>query len=72
MEEWWIELVHRMKKIFLWALEKKVSDSINNKQINTLFLPKVKLNKGLSITKKWIDNNFNILKKKELHYKHKK
>ena len=34
--------------------------------------PKVKLNKGLSITKKWIDNNFNILKKKELHYKHKK
>ena len=29
------------KKILLWAFEKKVSDSINNKQINTLFLPKI-------------------------------
>ena len=35
------------KKILLWALEKKVSDSINNKQINTLFLPKIKLNKNI-------------------------
>ena len=31
------------KKIFLWAYEKKVSDSINNKQINTSFLPKINL-----------------------------
>ena len=35
------------KKIFLWAFEKKVSDSINNKQINTFFLPKIKLNKNI-------------------------
>ena len=35
------------KKILLWAFEKKVSDSINNKQINTLFLPKIKLNKNI-------------------------
>ena len=35
------------KKILLWAFEKKVSDSINNKQINTLFLPKIKLNKNV-------------------------
>ena len=35
------------KKIFLWAFERRVSDSINNKQINTLFLPKVKLNKNI-------------------------
>ena len=35
------------KKIFLWAYEKKVSDSINNKQINTFFLPKIKLNKNI-------------------------
>ena len=38
------------KKIFLWAFEKKVSDSINNKQINTLFLPKIKLNKNVLAT----------------------
>ena len=35
------------KKIFLWAYEKKVSDSINNKQINNFFLPKIKLNKNI-------------------------
>ena len=35
------------KKIFLWAFEKKVSDSINKKQINTFFLPKIKLNKNV-------------------------
>ena len=35
------------KKILLWAFEKKVSDSINNRQINTLFLPKIKLNKNV-------------------------
>ncbi len=35
------------KKIFLWAYEKKVSNSINNKQINTFFLPKIKLNKNI-------------------------
>ena len=35
------------KKIFLWAYEKKVSDSINNKQMNTSFLPKIKLNKNI-------------------------
>ena len=29
------------KKIFLWAFEKKVSDSINNKQINTFFYQKL-------------------------------
>ena len=34
-------------KIFLWAYEKKVSNSINNKQINTFFLPKIKLNKNI-------------------------
>tara|TARA_B100001121_G_C18482841_1_gene523417 strand:+ start:123 stop:290 length:168 start_codon:yes stop_codon:yes gene_type:complete len=28
------------KKIFLWAYEKKVSNSINNKQINTFFFTK--------------------------------
>ena len=42
------------KKILLWAFEKKVSDSINNKQINTLFLPKIKLNKNVLAI-----NNFN-------------
>ena len=35
------------KKIFLWAFEKKVSDSINNKNTNTLFLPKIKLSKNV-------------------------
>ena len=35
------------KKIFLWAYEKKVSQSINNKQINNYFLPKIKLNKNI-------------------------
>ena len=35
------------KKILLWAYEKKVSDSINNKKINTFFLPKIKLNKNI-------------------------
>ena len=35
------------KKILLWAFEKKVCDSINNKQINTMFLPKIKLNKNV-------------------------
>ena len=35
------------KKILLWAFEKKVSDSINKKQINTFFLPKIKLNKNV-------------------------
>jgi len=35
------------KKIFLWAFEKKVSDSINKKQINSQFLPKIKLNKNI-------------------------
>lgn len=34
--------------------------------------PKVKLRKGLLMTKKWIDENLNIIIKKELHYKHKK
>ena len=29
------------KKIFLWAFEKKVSDSINKKQINTFFYQKL-------------------------------
>ena len=28
------------KKILLWAYEKKVSDSINNKKINTFFFTK--------------------------------
>ena len=35
------------KKIFLWAYEKKVSNSINNKQTNTFFLPKITLNKNI-------------------------
>ena len=35
------------KKILLWAFEKKVSDSINKKQINTFFLPKIRLNKNV-------------------------
>lgn len=34
--------------------------------------PKVNLRKGLLTTKKWIDENLNILIQKELHYKHKK
>ena len=45
------------KKIFLWAFEKKVSDTINNKQINTLFLPKIKLNKNILAI-----NNFHKIK----------
>ena len=35
------------KKIFLWAHEKEVSDAINKKNINSLFLPKIKLNKNI-------------------------
>ncbi len=35
------------KKVFLWAFEKKVSNSINKNQINTQFLPKIKLNKNV-------------------------
>ena len=35
------------KKIFLWAFEKKVCDCINEKQTNTVFLPKIKLNKNI-------------------------
>ena len=35
------------KKVFLWAFEKKVSNSINKNQINTQFLPKIKLNKNI-------------------------
>ena len=35
------------KKIFLWAYEKKVSHSINKRQINNQFLPKIKLNKNI-------------------------
>ena len=35
------------KKIFLWAFEKKVADSINKKKINSQFLPKIKLNKNI-------------------------
>ena len=35
------------KKVFLWAYEKKVFNSINSKQINTFFLPKIKLNKNV-------------------------
>ena len=35
------------KKIFLWAYEKKVSDSINKRHINAIFLPKIKLNKKI-------------------------
>ena len=35
------------KKIFLWAFEKKVSDTINKRHINPIFLPKIKLNKKI-------------------------
>ena len=35
------------KKIFLWAFEKKVSEDINKKKINSQFLPKIKLNKNI-------------------------
>ena len=35
------------KKIFLWAYEKKVSEDINNKKINSQFLPKIQLSKNI-------------------------
>ena len=35
------------KKIFLWAFEKKVSEDINKKKMNSEFLPKIQLNKNI-------------------------
>ncbi len=35
------------EKIFLWAFEKKVAEDVNKNNINSQFLPKMKLNKNI-------------------------
>ena len=73
--------ISKIQNISFKKLCKKEADRIGKDKVYKLnfgklkklnWKPKVKLNKGLLTTKKWIDNNFNILMKKELHYKHKK
>ena len=73
--------ISKIQNISFKKLCKKEADRIGKDKVYKLnfdklkklnWSPKVKLNKGLLTTKKWIDNNFNILMKKELHYKHKK
>ena len=74
-------VISKMQNISFKKLCHKEADRIGKDKVYKLnfdklkklnWKPKVKLNKGLSTTKKWIDNNFNSLMKKELHYKHKK
>ena len=74
-------VISKMQNISFEKLCNKEADRIGKDKVYKLnfdklkklnWKPKVKLNKGLLTTKKWIDNNFNILMKKELHYKHKK
>ena len=74
-------VISKMQNISFKELCHKEADRIGKDKVYKLnfdklkklnWKPKVKLNKGLSTTKKWIDNNFNSLMKKELHYKHKK
>ena len=74
-------LISKMQNISFKKLCHKEADRIGKDKVYKLnfdklkklnWKPRVKLTKGLSITKKWIDNNFDILMKKELHYKHKK
>ncbi len=74
-------VISKMQNISFGKLCNKEADRIGKDKVYKLnfdklkklnWKPKVKLNKGLLTTKKWIDNNFNILMKKELHYKHKK
>ena len=74
-------VISKMQNISFKKLCKKEADRIGKDRVYKLnfdklkklnWKPKVKLRKGLLTTKKWIDNNLNILMKKELNYKHKK
>lgn len=73
--------ISKMQNISFKKLCKKEADRIGKDKAYKLnfdklkklnWKPKVKLRKGLLTTKKWMDNNLNILMKKELNYKHKK
>ena len=73
--------ISKMQNISFKKLCKKEADRIGKDKAYKLnfdklkklnWKPKVKLRKGLLTTKRWMDNNLNILMKKELNYKHKK